>query len=92
MVEKIWREWAALHRLDFQKVLAASHRRRTIDTVQAFAPSGIDIEAEAKRLEAQSLAEKDGVFSVGGAKEFLTRLRDHRWAVGDIREPRASDA
>lgn len=81
VVERVWCDWAAAHGRDFRPILAASHGRRTIDTVREFAIPGIDIEAEAIKLEGQEVADVGGIIAIPGAAELLARLPAGRWAV-----------
>lgn len=81
VVEKVWTNWATLHALDISAILAVSHGRRTIDTVMLFARPGMDCEAEAAALEAQEVADTEGVVAVAGASELLGMLPGDQWAV-----------
>ncbi|MGV3661714.1 MAG: HAD-IA family hydrolase [Prosthecobacter sp.] len=81
VVERVWRDWAAAYGRDFRPILTASHGRRTIDTVREFAIPGIDVEAEAIKLEGQEVADVGGIIPIAGAAELLARLPADRWAV-----------
>lgn len=81
VVERVWREWAAAYGRDYRPILAVSHGRRTIDTVREFAIPGMDAEAEAAKLEAQEVADVEGILPMAGAAELLARLPANRWAV-----------
>lgn len=81
VVERVWREWAAAYGRDSRPILAASHGRRTIDTVREFAIPGVDVEAEAIKLEGQEVADVEGIIAIAGAAELLARLPANRWAV-----------
>ncbi len=80
-VERVWHEWAAAHGRDAGPVLAVCHGRRTIDTVREFAIPGVDEEAEARKLEAQEIADTEGVVAMAGAAELLARLPAGRFAI-----------
>lgn len=80
VVERVMREWAAAYDLDAAQILAVSHGRRTADTLADFAPAGMDVEAEARRLESEEVADTLGVVAVTGAAQLLAMLGD-RWAV-----------
>lgn len=81
VVERIWRDWAALHCLDIDAILAVSHGRRTIDTVKLFSHPGMDCEAEAAALEAKEIEDTQGIVAVGGAASLLSRIARENWAV-----------
>ncbi len=80
-VERVWRNWAAAFGRDSAPILVACHGRRTIDTVREFAIPGLDVEAEARKLEALEIADTDGIVPIAGAAELLARLPSDRWAV-----------
>jgi mannitol-1-/sugar-/sorbitol-6-phosphatase len=79
-VEAIWERWARKHRIELRPLLEMSHGKRTIDTLQEIAPH-LDVELEARALEAEELTSRDGISSVGGALQLLSRLQPHQWAV-----------
>lgn len=81
VVERIWREWAAAHGLDAEAVLAASHGRRTLDTVTEFAVPGMDPLTEADRLDAIEIDDTSGIVPIAGALQLLERLPADRWAL-----------
>ncbi|MDB6006323.1 MAG: glycerol-3-phosphatase [Prosthecobacter sp.] len=80
-VERVWRVWAAGFGRDSAPIIAACHGRRTIDTVREFAIPGLDVEAEARKIEALEIADTDGIVPIAGAAELLARLPSDRWAV-----------
>jgi mannitol-1-/sugar-/sorbitol-6-phosphatase len=79
-VERHWKQWARLHGLDSQEVLALAHGRRTIDTMRAIAPT-LATELEAQRLEQASAEDTDGIIAIAGARELVTCLAPSQWAV-----------
>jgi sugar-phosphatase len=79
-VERTWRNWAARHRIDPEKVLAYAHGRRTIETVQLVAPE-LSVDAELATLEHSEAMTSEGVYEIPGARELLEMLPADRWAV-----------
>ncbi len=79
-VEAIWERWARKNGIELHPLLETSHGRRTIDTIKEVAPH-LDVESEAKGLEAEELRARDGIVAVGGAFQLLSRLKQHEWAV-----------
>lgn len=79
-VERTWRNWAARHRIDPEKVLAYAHGRRTIETVQLVAPE-LSVDAELATLEHTEAMTSEGVYEIPGARELLEMLPADRWAV-----------
>lgn len=80
-VERVWKKWAAAFGRDSAPIMAVCHGRRTIDTVRAFEIPGLDVEAEVKKIEAQEIADTDGIVPIAGAAELLARLPSNRWAI-----------
>jgi sugar-phosphatase len=79
-VESIWKRWALRHGIDVHSLLQTSHGRRTEDTIKDVAPH-LDIEAEAKAIQTEELAAREGIVAVGGSFQLLSRLREDQWAV-----------
>jgi len=80
LVERTWRGWAARHQLDFEKVMAVAHGRRTIETVRMLAPQ-LNVEAEVAALESGETVTSDGIYEIAGARELLELLPADRWAI-----------
>jgi sugar-phosphatase len=80
LVERTWRGWAARHQLDFEKVMAVAHGRRTIETVRILAPQ-LNVEAEVTALESGESVTSDGIYEIAGARELLEMLPADRWAI-----------
>lgn len=79
-VERAWVRWAAGHGIDSTAVLTEAHGRRTIDTIRAVAPS-LDVEVEARLLEARESTDFDGVTTLPGAAKLLAALPPGSWTV-----------
>lgn len=81
VVERTWNTFAERHGLDPQRILATSHGRRTEETVARFAPAGIDVEEETKRIVAAEVSDVDGVVATPGASALLAAIPARRWAL-----------
>ncbi len=79
-VEAIWGRWAERHGMPVDKILWASHGRRTLDTLREVA-SHLDIAHEASLLDAEELTYTDGIKAVRGAAALLRALPPSQWAV-----------
>lgn len=79
-VERAWRAWALRQSLDPEAVVAAAQGRKSIDTVRQFAAHS-DVERETARVEEEQANDMAGLQAIPGAREFLERLPDDRWAV-----------
>jgi sugar-phosphatase len=76
----IWTWWAKKNGIDPDKVLKIVHGRRTKEVLQIFAPN-LDIEAEARQIEAGITDKKDGTVAIPGAARLLQSLPTDRWCV-----------
>lgn len=79
-VERIMGRWAQKHGLDRKFVIEASHGRRTIDAIREAAPH-LNVEEEAKTIDAEELFEREGLVEVRGAQRLLNQLKPHQWAI-----------
>jgi len=81
VVERTWRSFAARHGIAAEQILAVSHGRRTEETVAAFAPQGVDIAAEARRVIAEEVDDTEGIVAIPGAARLLAGLSGDSWAL-----------
>jgi mannitol-1-/sugar-/sorbitol-6-phosphatase len=81
VVERVWRQWALKHGVSADKILAVSHGRLTREIVQLFAAEGVDVDWETSELEAEAIADVEGIYAVSGAFELLQWIPDADWAV-----------
>jgi HAD superfamily hydrolase (TIGR01509 family) len=81
VVERTWRSFAGRHGLDIAQILAVSHGRRTEETVARFAPAGVDVDAEVRRIVAEEVGDTEGVVAVPGAAQLLAALPVGSWAL-----------
>jgi sugar-phosphatase len=82
VVERAWRSWATRHNIPLKDVLAFSHGRPTIATVEHFLP-GRDHSEELKELAHFEETQTEGILAVPGAVEVLHFLQGQNcpWAV-----------
>jgi mannitol-1-/sugar-/sorbitol-6-phosphatase len=78
--EGIMGRWAERHGLDRNLVIQISHGRRTTDAVRAAAPH-LNVEEEARRIDAEELTARDGIVEIPGARRLLGGLKPHQWAI-----------
>jgi mannitol-1-/sugar-/sorbitol-6-phosphatase len=81
VVERTWRAWAARHGVDAAAILRVCHGRRTIETIEEFAPAGIDPVTETAVVEGAMTRDTDGIVQVTGAGKLLDSLPPDRWAI-----------
>ena len=80
VVESAWGWWAKRHGLPLKKVLAFSHGRPTIATMEHFRP-GADIRVEAAEMEAYEENRIDGIVAVAGAVATVHEVQKGSWGV-----------
>lgn len=80
VVESAWGWWAERHRLPLLEVLAFSHGRPTIATMEHFLP-GADIRAEAAEMERYEENRIDGIVAVAGAIAAVDEAQKGPWGV-----------
>ena len=76
-----WGRFARRHGLNLDDILHGSHGRRTEETVEQFAPAGLDITGETARIVAEELEDTQGIIEVPGALALLRSLKGKPWAV-----------
>jgi len=79
-VERVWRKWAAQHKLDPQLVLEHAHGRRTIETIRIVTPQ-LDADAETGNVEEMEIADKEGIIAIPGAADLLRSLPSDRFNI-----------
>ncbi|MFI6769160.1 HAD-IA family hydrolase [Streptomyces sp. NPDC050355] len=82
-IDRVWREFAARHRLDPATVLAALPGRTAHDIVAGLLPAAgfSNVTAEVAWIRAREEATADTVTEIPGARRLLTSLPAHTWAV-----------
>ncbi len=81
VVERVWEKWAARNGLDLSTILATSHGRRAVDTVQDYATPDMDVKAEVQWLADEELGDVNGIVAIEGAAALLERLKPDDWAL-----------
>jgi len=79
-VEKSWRDWAARHGLEANRILEVAHGRRTTETIPLVAPH-LNVDEEVAALAAIESGTTEGVHEVPGARELVESLPPNAWAV-----------
>jgi sugar-phosphatase len=81
--ERHWRDWAAVHGLDYSSDIASVHPGRPpVETIRVVAPQ-LDAEAEAARFNAalDASEDADAATAMPGAVALLSSLPPDRWAI-----------
>ena len=82
VVEQAWGRWAARHNVPLEDVLAFSHGRPTISTLEHFHP-GRDHSEDLRELAEFEETQTEGILAVPGAAEVLASMQkqNHPWAM-----------
>lgn len=80
VIRRVWERFAERCGLDPEKVLAACHGRRTIETIAEFVASA-DVEREVASVDAEELADVEGLRAIDGAVVLLRSLPRENWAI-----------
>jgi sugar-phosphatase len=80
VVELAWGRWAARHDIPLQTVLAFSHGRPTVATMEHFFPAR-DHTVDLKEMERYEETQLEGIEAVPGAAEVVHAVQNHPWAV-----------
>ncbi|MEV7396453.1 HAD-IA family hydrolase [Aeromicrobium sp. NPDC092404] len=81
VVEAIWTRFAERFGLVTADVLAFSHGRQTISTVNRFAPADLDHEALAAELASTEIETPGGIVEISGAAAFVESVPSDRTAL-----------
>lgn len=80
VVERAWSWWAKRHGIPLATVLAFSHGRPTIATMQHFLP-GQNHTQELDEMARHEETQLEGIVAVPGAIQVVRALQDHPWAI-----------
>ncbi len=79
-VQRLWTEWSKRHGLDTASLLEVMHGRRADETIRIVAPH-LSWQDEFRALEAEEIADMDGVRAYPSAGELLGNLSPRQWAI-----------
>lgn len=80
LVERVMRQWAKAHDIQFSRIASIYHGRTTMETLRLAAPH-LNAEREARYLDAIERNETEGLMAFGGAAQLLPALPDERWGI-----------
>ncbi|MEP6574696.1 MAG: HAD-IA family hydrolase [Gemmatimonadota bacterium] len=80
VVERTWRRWGALHRLDPEPLIRVAHGRRTRETLRDMVPQ-LATDEEVAWLDGAELVDDEPIPALPGATELLSTLPKERWAI-----------
>lgn len=79
--DRIWGRWSQRNGVDYAVAAASMRGGRAVDIVRRFAPFCPDPVREARSVEQEELTDLDDTTAIAGAKNFLAKLPDARWAI-----------
>jgi mannitol-1-/sugar-/sorbitol-6-phosphatase len=79
-VERLWVEWSKRRGIDTGYLLQVMHGRPAAETIRIAAPH-LSVQDEFQALEAEEIADMEGVRPYPSAEELLDALSPHQWAI-----------
>lgn len=79
-VTRVWAKWAVKHGFEPEKTVREAHGRPSIESIRELLPDA-DHEALNRELEAQEIADIEGVVPLPGAVEMLNSVPTDRWTI-----------
>jgi sugar-phosphatase len=80
VVERHWRRWAAGRGVDYARIAALMHGRRSAEVMALVAPH-LDAERESHALDADEALDTDGLRVFDGAAMLLRGLPPGKWGI-----------
>ncbi len=79
-VQRLWVEWSKRRGIDTELLLEIMHGRPAAETIRLAAPH-LSVQDEFQALEAEEIADMEGVSPYPSAKELLGQLSTRQWAI-----------
>jgi sugar-phosphatase len=79
-VQRLWVEWSKKRGIDTEWLLEVMHGRPAAETIRLAAPH-LSVQDEFQLLEAEEIADMEGVRPYPSAKELLGQLSSRQWAI-----------
>jgi mannitol-1-/sugar-/sorbitol-6-phosphatase len=90
-VERLWIEWSKRRGLDTASLLEIMHGRPAAETIRIVAPH-LSVQDEYRVLEAEEIADMEGVKPYPSARELLDALSPSQWAIVTSGTKRVAEA
>ncbi len=90
-VQRLWIAWSKRRGIDTQSLLEVMHGRRADETIRLVAPH-LSVQDEFRALEAEEIADMEGVSPYPSAAELLGSLSPHQWAIVTSGTKRVAEA
>ena len=79
-VARVWRRWAMERGFNPEEVVTRAHGRPSLTTVREYLPDA-DHELENREVERREMEDLDGVVTLPGAVDLLTKLPAGHWTI-----------
>jgi len=79
-VQRLWVKWSKKRGIDTESLLEIMHGRRADETIRIVAPH-LSVQDEFQALEAEEIADMEGVQPYPSATELLGQLSPRQWAI-----------
>ena len=90
-VQRLWIEWSHRHGIDSGPLLEIMHGRRADETIRIVAPH-LSVQDEHLALEAEEIADMEGVRPYPSAVELLSSLSPNQWGIVTSGTKRVAEA
>jgi sugar-phosphatase len=90
-VQRLWIEWSKRRSVDTESLLRVMHGRRADETIRIVAPH-LSVQDEFRELEAEEIADMEGVMPYPSAAEMLGALNLRQWAIVTSGTKRVAEA
>ena len=90
-VQRLWIEWSKRRGVDTDSLLEIMHGRRADETIRLVAPH-LSVQDEFRALEADEIADMEGVRPYPSAVELLGTLSSFQWAIVTSGTKRVAEA
>jgi mannitol-1-/sugar-/sorbitol-6-phosphatase len=90
-VERLWIDWSKRRGIDTESLLEIMHGRRADETIRLVAPH-LSAQDEYRLLEAEEIADMEGVRPYPSAIELLGTLSPRQWAIVTSGTKRVAEA
>jgi len=90
-VQRLWEVWGRKHGITPAFLMEVMHGRRADETIRIVAPH-LSAQEEFRALEAEEIADMEGVRSYPSAEKLLGSLAPHQWAIVTSGTKRVAEA
>ena len=90
-VQRLWEVWGRKHGITPEYLMEVMHGRRADETIRIVAPH-LSVQDEFRALEAEEIADMEGVRPYPSAEKLLSSLSPYQWAIVTSGTKRVAEA